>query len=76
MSVAFYTVAACTYIAANLILLRMVQSAGSIWKAISLSSLYEVPGQVTRFVIFGICLFMSFACIVVGGSLETGHPPF
>ena len=78
MGIAFYIIAACTYVAANLIVLRMAQAAvraGSFWKVMS-PNIYEVPGQVRRFVLAGICLFTTFACIVVGRSFQTGHSPF
>ena len=77
MSIVFYVIAACTYVGANLILLRMAQAAiraGSFWKVIS-PNFYEVPGQLRRFVIFGICICATFACIVIGRSFELGHWP-
>jgi len=72
MSIVFYVIATCTFVAANFILLSMAQAAiraGNFCKVIS-PNFYEVPGQVRRFVIFGIFILTTFACIVVGRSFS------
>ncbi|MGA9949798.1 MAG: hypothetical protein WBQ24_16235 [Xanthobacteraceae bacterium] len=34
------------------------------------------PGQIKKFLMFGLLLFISFLALVAGRSLDLGHPPF
>ncbi|MBR1205876.1 MULTISPECIES: hypothetical protein [unclassified Bradyrhizobium] len=37
---------------------------------------FAAPGQIKRFVIYGLLLFTAFAALVIGRSIQLGHSPF
>ena len=72
MSIALYIVAACIYIAANLILLRMLSAAGN--RSTLLANPCATPAQTKRFLAFGLLLFITFCAIVAGDQLSSTAP--
>ena len=74
MSIALYIIAACTYIAANLIGLRMLSAAGDRWTLVTKP--FATPGQITRFIAFVVLLSITAWAIVAGRSIGSDQSPF
>jgi hypothetical protein len=71
MSILFYIVAACTYLAANWLVLRIVLTewqAGNRWLVPAYP--FRSPVQAKRFLCFGGLLLITLLAVVAAGSFE------
>jgi hypothetical protein len=88
VAIVFYVIAASAMCGAVVVQLKLISTAGlslptliwKPWKALGVMAdpekFFAPPGQIRRFVIFGLLLFTAFAALVTGRSIETGHSPF
>jgi hypothetical protein len=86
--IVFYAIAACAIYGAIVVQLKFMSAAGlslpilisKPWKALVVmadhNKVFASPGQIKRFVIFGLLLFTAFAAFVSGRSIQLGHSPF
>ena len=87
-AIVFYAIAASAMCGAVVVQLKLMSTAGlslptliwKPWKALGVMAdpekFFAPPGQIRRFVIFGLLLFTAFAAMVTGRSIELGHSPF
>jgi len=83
-----YAIAACAFVGALIVQLKFLWASGLAlptlmskpWKVIAVMADYNKTlrphGQITRFVAFGLLLFIAIAALAAGRSIQTGHSPF